>query len=348
MTQATAGAPAALTTGALTGIEVVVAGAPALLTAQDAGALDAFARRGGAVVLLFDDTPSGPAAALAPAARWQAATDAKELDLAAAAVPAAALRGRSMAWPDALPPLAEPLATREPDGGAVIWRHPVGAGHIVVSTAFDAWRFRARSRAFDEFWAFAIADAASRVPPPLEVLVDRGGVHRPGAAIGITVFARDLAAAFDDEGAASGTIAASIVAADGSRTTLRLWPDDVGIFRGTARAPMEPGVYRVAASLGGQTSSASPWTSAEAPLVVDPGAASPDFDADLVAAWASAHGGEVVREDELDALTRLLRAGAPDSLESIPVRPMRSPWWIVPFATLLGCEWWLRRRRGFA
>ena len=28
------------------------------------------------------------------------------------------------------------------------------------------------------------------------------------------------------------------------------------------------------------------------------------------------------------------------------VRPMRSPWWIVPFAVFLGVEWAIRRRAG--
>jgi hypothetical protein len=38
---------------------------------------------------------------------------------------------------------------------------------------------------------------------------------------------------------------------------------------------------------------------------------------------------------------------------ALPVRlerwyPMRSPWWIIPFALALGYEWWMRRRRGLA
>jgi hypothetical protein len=28
--------------------------------------------------------------------------------------------------------------------------------------------------------------------------------------------------------------------------------------------------------------------------------------------------------------------------------PMRSAWWIIPFALALSGEWWLRRRRGLA
>jgi hypothetical protein len=28
--------------------------------------------------------------------------------------------------------------------------------------------------------------------------------------------------------------------------------------------------------------------------------------------------------------------------------PMRSGWWIVPFALLLGFEWWSRRRAGLS
>ena len=37
-----------------------------------------------------------------------------------------------------------------------------------------------------------------------------------------------------------------------------------------------------------------------------------------------------------------------DALEAARVegRPMRSAWWILPFAACLSAEWWLRRRRG--
>jgi hypothetical protein len=28
--------------------------------------------------------------------------------------------------------------------------------------------------------------------------------------------------------------------------------------------------------------------------------------------------------------------------------PMRSMWWLLPFALALSSEWWLRRRRGLA
>jgi hypothetical protein len=40
----------------------------------------------------------------------------------------------------------------------------------------------------------------------------------------------------------------------------------------------------------------------------------------------------------------LLEPSAP----AVPVErhPMRSPWWILPFAACLGVEWWDRRRRG--
>jgi hypothetical protein len=46
-------------------------------------------------------------------------------------------------------------------------------------------------------------------------------------------------------------------------------------------------------------------------------------------------------------------AAARDALAAIEpgeqhteVRPMRSPWWIVPFAGLLAVEWTIRRRAG--
>jgi hypothetical protein len=52
-----------------------------------------------------------------------------------------------------------------------------------------------------------------------------------------------------------------------------------------------------------------------------------------------------VREDNLSALVRQVRdRAAPDVATT--VHPMRSAWWIVPFAGLLCAEWMLRRRQG--
>ena len=51
-------------------------------------------------------------------------------------------------------------------------------------------------------------------------------------------------------------------------------------------------------------------------------------------------------KDRLADLERFMR-GLPTAPPALQVRhPMRSAWWILPFAMCLSAEWWLRRRRG--
>ena len=72
---------------------------------------------------------------------------------------------------------------------------------------------------------------------------------------------------------------------------------------------------------------------------------SPD-ERDLLRAWASSRGGAVIAEPDLGTLSETIARAASPPIERRVVRPMRSPWWIVPFGLALGAEWWLRRRRG--
>ena len=61
---------------------------------------------------------------------------------------------------------------------------------------------------------------------------------------------------------------------------------------------------------------------------------------------ATSRGGIDVSPDRLADLEAYLRR----EVSAPPVRatthPMRSGWWIVPFAACLSGEWWLRRRKG--
>jgi len=69
---------------------------------------------------------------------------------------------------------------------------------------------------------------------------------------------------------------------------------------------------------------------------------------DLLRAFASAHGGRAVAASELSTLSAQLAAVTHAEPRLETWHPMRSGWWIVPFALLLSLEWWLRRRRGMA
>jgi hypothetical protein len=69
---------------------------------------------------------------------------------------------------------------------------------------------------------------------------------------------------------------------------------------------------------------------------------------DLLNSWVAARGGRVIPNAEIASLENVLG----DAVHAAPRletwNPMRSAWWIVPFALALSGEWWLRRRRGSA
>jgi hypothetical protein len=103
----------------------------------------------------------------------------------------------------------------------------------------------------------------------------------------------------------------------------------------------EPGVYRVAVTGDGARG--------DAPIIVTSDARhpSPD-DRDLLAAWVASRGGRTLSSSRLGELPSALIAAIHPIARAETWHPMRSAWWIVPFALLLSAEWWMRRRRGLA
>jgi hypothetical protein len=82
-------------------------------------------------------------------------------------------------------------------------------------------------------------------------------------------------------------------------------------------------------------------------ILVVPGAIRPTADdRPLLAAWTAATGGQRIPESQLASLGPALERALAPPAEDVRWRPMRSAWWIVPFALVLGAEWWLRRRAG--
>jgi hypothetical protein len=80
----------------------------------------------------------------------------------------------------------------------------------------------------------------------------------------------------------------------------------------------------------------------------EPGQWAPPVDGtdSALSAFASSRGGAVIPMSDVASLpSRVLDALGPSPVDDL-VRPMQSPWWIVPFAGLLSVEWWSRRRRG--
>ena len=330
----TSDSPASLADAALLArFAVIVVGAPEALTDSDVAGLDTYLRRrGGAVVALFDSTADAKPRAidrLLNVHAWRSETSTAPVVLTAAGLPA--LETTETLSPSELPRASESVA------GSIVWQLPVGAGRVVVSGALDSWRYReSTASGFRAFWRRTIATAANASPGSIDIAIDR---QIAAAGVGPTaiVTLRELALSPDVAGH-SATVAGTVDGTSG-HTSLRLWPDVVpGQFRAMLPASSAAGVYRMTVTSGADNATAS-W-------IVVPGATAPNPDERaLVEQWAHSRGGTTISASTL--------GGLPDAIDRVLSQPrletrwhvMRQPWWIVPFALLLGCEWWLRRRR---
>ncbi|MBP9897808.1 MAG: hypothetical protein KBF28_05510 [Gemmatimonadales bacterium] len=316
--------------------EVLVIGAPGLLSEREIAAIEGFLReRGGRVVLLLEAPPAGPLLGLVGGSAWRQDSSGRVVDLAADSS-LGRLRGASFLFPARLPRGAEVIAWAG-EGRPAIWRRPVGGGEVVVVGALDSWQRRAPTESdFGRFWPALVAGLAASAPPPIEIGLSQT-VLQPGDSTRLTVTLRDIAAGRGSD----ASVAARLVGTDGGRTMVRLWPGRaLGTLEGTVRATTS-GPGRIEVRWGAD--------SASVPMLVDAAArsAAPGT-ADLVSHLVAGARGAQLSGDNLarlpDVVHKLIGA------DPTPERwhPMRSPWWILPFALLLATEWWLRRRAGDA
>ncbi len=345
---------------ALAAFDAIVVGAAQTLAERDVAGLEAYLRqRGGSVILLLDERASGPFDRLTRVRQWSSGTEAAGFAISSVEDEARAardvssdstlaeLRATSLLWPSTLPAGARELARAHPAVSVAtpprpaIWRIQVGAGELVVSGALDAWRHRdpAMSR-FDEYWRETLATAAAAGASPIEVTMP-SSIVAPGERVEIATTVRSLALADAPTTSIRDSVIASIDAPGGA-STVRLWPDGSrGRFRGSFRAPVTEGMHRITV--------ASSELRADVPLLVSATAtpAAPN-DSDLVAAWVASRGGQVIQASALGELGPALQRTLRPTARRETWYPMRSAWWIVPFALLLGAEWLWRRRNGLA
>lgn len=329
--------------------DAVVIGAPDALTERDVSGLERYLRRrGGSVVLLHDEGMRGAVDRLTQVRQWSSATNAAGFAVMPVGGDSAGLRATSLAWPTTLPLGADPLALSRASGdtgGAgrpVVWRSAVGAGQLIVSGALDAWRYRDPARSgFDAFWRGVVAGAASAGSTALEV-TPGSIIAAPGEPLDASVTVRSIALAEPTAGRPHRAIVAGTIDTPDSETVMRFWPGDApGTLRASFRAPATPGIYRMHVS--------SDDLRADVPLLVThtPALVARD-QADIVAAWVASRGGRTFGGETLDDLSEVVEDAARPVARITTWHPMRSAWWIVPFALLLGAEWLARRRNGLA
>ena len=346
--------------------DAIVVGVPEALTDRDIVGLEAFMRqRGGSVVMLLDQRARGPYDRLLEVREWRYQNSGAPVAMTLAAAANVGLRASELLWPAVLPDAATAVATtfvarnaddtvknaqtRQASSGdsvenrVVIWNRPVGAGQLYVSGALDAWRFRdSVSSSFDRGWQVVVGEAAVAALQPLTATLSEQ-ILTPGESAELSVVIRDAALKPVSVQAIRANVSAVLESGPPDslqRTPIRLWPDGaVGSLRATLRAPQHIGNARVIISANGHR--------VQVPLVVDsivsrPIAAHPA----LSTAFAASHRGQVINASQLATLSGAVAR----SLNAAPRRerwhPMRSPWWLLPFAMALSGEWWMRRRRG--
>ncbi len=344
-----AGAGESLQSISLDGVRAIVVGGLERLTARDAEVLDRFLReREGSVVLLPDTRRAAQTAR-----QWLPLPDAAEVllekpDRLLTEPPLPAFEVSEMLTfrPS---PGARVLARAGNSKDAVVTVTPHGGGRLLVSGALDAWRSRTEANsAFDRFWQSAVGGAALAARPGIDVQVVPA-IVRPGERTDVLVRVRPSA---PGTGPAN---APSVSAALNTGQMVRLWPEaEPGTFRGSFVAPRAEGVGRVTVSLSSpdvapdnpEARAGPNGATPAASFMVASDAHTASSAAPPLALLAESRGGINVTASALTDLERRLRQDIASPAVRVERRPMRSAWWMLPFAACLGAEWWLRRRRG--
>ena len=333
----TSGALGRLTSSQLDEVDAVVASGLEALSAADETELDRFVRiRGGTLILV-------PDARLPERLREALRLPSLEELLVERAVPVVFEQGKMLASELLLPRTGDQVRTlatvrqgsTERPAVFAVYR---GKGQVVVSGALDAWRFRdAPDTAFNSFWQAVVADGAASAAPRLAVEVEPV-LAQPGQEITLRVTVRETEWTKTAGGFRLPALTASLVAESGRATVLRLWPGTAaGEYIGRFLAPQQ-GAYDIRVSADARTHNVLLAVREDAATLV------PDRTAAL-AFMAKSSGGAVVPSTDLERVVSILR-GMERPLTERRIHPLRSAWWIVPFAGLLSIEWILRRRTG--
>jgi hypothetical protein len=330
--------PERLVAHVLDRFDLVIAGAPEDLDANELEALDRFARlRGGTFILVPDRRPAGPYLAVVPAASFEERLLERPVNVR---TDSAGLQATELSVPVRLGSTVEVAAGV--DSGwqqiPVVVSWPVGAGRGMFAGALDAWRFRDRDEGFAAFWQSLAAAAASASPRPLELAMNPGTAP-PGHPVVAQARVRATEFVAHEGRIDVPAVSASLAHPGGAIEPIRVWPTaEPGLFAVRFDAPPRPGRYVISISSGAQA--------VQAPLVVGPDArgAAPAAPG-AITLLSLATGGVVARRGDLTALESHLDA-LRRPVGTHTVHPARSAWWMAAFTLLLCAEWGIRRRGG--
>ena len=297
---------------------VAIVGEPNALTAADVALLERFVRvRGGSLILLTERRISGPAARLLDG-EWTE-------HLSAAPERVGVLEASEVLRATGLPVTAVVLA-RSATAPSVV-SLPLGHGRVIVSGAMDAWRYRSAS--FDDFWR-STAIEAGRAGDALRFEFG-DALASAGDRVPFTIRYRS----FLERTAVEMSVTARC---DGDPSPVRIWPSgSVDTFTGElvfagsdCQLHAQAGERSAIAQLAGV---ARPSRGVENTLA-------------KIERTITARGGTVRAAGDEPSLARELLTSFTATSRIVSIRPMRSPWWLFPFAGCLAVEWWLRRRGG--
>jgi hypothetical protein len=310
----------------------VVVGGLDRMTAADAAALMRFMNEQGGTVVLLPDSRAD----LQTVSRWLPVPDSKEVLLE---------RPTRLSVGSALPaiqaselltfertPASLALATTGSSAPAVAVL-PVGAGQLLISGALDAWRFRANDNdAFDRFWQSAVGGLAAAVQPAIDVEIVPAVVP-PDAKAAVLVRVRRAALRV------SADTPLPVSATSSTGDVVRLWPgDEPDTFHGSFTAPGKAGNHRIVVTANSQSGAGT--------FLVTGGARAARPAGPPLSLLAESRGGQDIAVRDVATMAKTLRQSIASPTVRVERRPMRSAWWLVPFAACLGGEWLLRRRRG--
>jgi hypothetical protein len=301
----------------------VVIGGPDALTSSDVALLEQFVQvRGGTLVLLAERVASGPLARLVPGS-WTE-------HLAARPEAIGPLHASEILRTDR-PPVTATTVARAGSASAILVL-PTGNGHVVVSGAMDAWRYRdLDAGAFDRFWRSLMAESAAW-GEGIQLTFDRPLAAR-GSRVRFTIRDRRMTPAGSSEASAVLRCGA------GPASTIRLWPAGAsGAFSGEVPLAAS-GSCTIEATVNGRVTSGSI-------AVADNPAVGVSHTLAKLERSVTASGGVAARAGDEAGLARAIASAGPPAAVAGAVHPLRAAWWMMPFAACLSAEWWLRRRSG--